>query len=188
MTKVQAILAITICLLLEANTLADSNCCHIPGSNCQTETEWIQGYYDGVHGRCQTSTAAGLSDTTPQSTPQPAPTQTADRSQHVNNCCFIGWHCESDAQWISGYYAHQAGDACATESQATYQHQPSQRSNDQSDSGSAGSVIEYSDGRVKYTYEDGSSRVFQRPVPPSLSEHRKKVCAALEEQGLTCPL
>ena len=113
-----------LCLFLTlfaAPALADSNCCHIPGSNCQTENEWIQGYYDGVNGLCQTTIVVGQSDATPQSTPAPASAQSGDTSLIGNNCCYNGWTCTSNEQWISGYYARQAGDACTTESQTTYQ-------------------------------------------------------------------
>ena len=37
------------------------NCCNVPGSNCQTEADWIQGFYDYVYYQCQPQAhASGL--------------------------------------------------------------------------------------------------------------------------------
>ena len=123
MKQLTIALIFTLCLLISAIVLADNNCCHLPGSDCQTEQDWIRGYYDIRNNSCPVEAAAGQSEPATPSTPAPAQATEppSDESQAVNNCCFISWHCESDAQWVSGYYAHQAGDSCTTESQSNYQ-------------------------------------------------------------------
>jgi len=37
----------------------------------------------------------------------------APTAAQVDNCCFTGWQCNSDQDWIKGYHAHQAGHCAA---------------------------------------------------------------------------
>ncbi|MDE2855176.1 MAG: hypothetical protein OXN88_13470 [Chloroflexota bacterium] len=65
------------------------NCCFVD-RQCQTQQEWVNGYWAFKNGQCaaaaQTSSAA---------------------SAHVDNCCFIGWQCHNDDDWSRGYHAFQ---------------------------------------------------------------------------------
>ena len=112
MTKLLAILLFLIALVGAAFlVLADDNCCHLPGRNCQSDSEWQQGYHDFRTHQCQ-APAAGQSEPKSQSVAQSEP-----ESQSLNNCCFLGWTCTSNEQWVSGYYARQNGNACTPLSQ-----------------------------------------------------------------------
>lgn len=69
--------------------------------------------------QCQAPVAVAQSDIQPTAIPTPEPQSETENS--INNCCFLSWNCASNAEWVSGYYAYQANNACTTESQQTYQ-------------------------------------------------------------------
>ena len=73
------------------------NCCFV-NRQCQTDREWVNGYWAFQRNECPVSTT-----TTEPTTSQPI-TQT--RSQ-VDNCCFTGWQCSGDDEWVRGYWAYR---------------------------------------------------------------------------------
>ncbi len=79
------------------------NCCFVD-RHCQSDQEWIDGYWAYQNGQCAAPTQTQVVT--------PAQTSTAETSQ-VDNCCFAGWQCHTDQQWIDGYWAYQSNQCDA---------------------------------------------------------------------------
>ena len=86
---------------------AIDNCCYVDRL-CQTDEEWVNGYNAYQNNQC------GAPSQQRRSTPSQTQPQTRT-SQNADNCCFIGWQCNTDEEWTSGYWAFQ-NDHCAIQS------------------------------------------------------------------------
>lgn len=75
-----------------ANT---DNCCGID-RQCQSEQQWIDGYWAYQNRQCAPPATTPTSATAPSASP-PA----------TDNCCGIDRLCQSEQQWIDGYWAYQ---------------------------------------------------------------------------------
>ena len=84
------------------------NCCFVDRL-CQSDKEWVAGYWAYQNGHC-----AAPGPAQPATSAQPA----ASTPATVDNCCFLDWHCQNDAEWVSGYWAFQRNQ-CAGPAQAT---------------------------------------------------------------------
>lgn len=98
------------------------NCCFID-RQCITDEEWVSGYWAFQNNQCAAPTQQQQS-TASQSQPQPG------ASEDIDNCCFIGWQCNTDEEWVNGYWAFQQGNQCAAPS-LQGQQQREQNSNQQ---------------------------------------------------------
>lgn len=78
------------------------NCCFVD-RQCQSNQEWIDGYWAYQNGQC-----AAPAQLQPAIVAQPASLASAD----VDNCCFINRQCASDEAWVAGYHAFQRDSAC----------------------------------------------------------------------------
>ena len=76
------------------------NCCFVD-RQCQTDQQWTDGYWAFQNKQCS-APATTVSDMSP------AP-ETATSASDVNNCCFLGWICQSDEEWERGYRNYQVG-------------------------------------------------------------------------------
>ena len=85
------------------------NCCFVDRL-CQSDREWVDGYWAYQNGQCAAPAPAQ------QSTPaQPLASMPAT----VDNCCFVDRLCQSDQEWIAGYHAFQNGN-CFASAQSTF--------------------------------------------------------------------
>ena len=75
------------------------NCCFV-NRQCQSDADWVSGYYAFQRNECPIS-----APTSQISSPQPVSSEVSQ----VDNCCFLGWQCQSDAEWRNGYWAYKAG-------------------------------------------------------------------------------
>lgn len=89
------------------------NCCFVD-RQCTTDEEWVNGYNAYQHNQCPAPSRQQPS-TTAQSQPQPG------TSEDIDNCCFIGWQCDTDEEWVSGFWAFQRNNQCAAPSQQRQQ-------------------------------------------------------------------
>ncbi len=88
-----------------AQSSAIDNCCGID-RRCQSDQEWIDGYYAYQRQECQ---APATSSQPSASAPAPA-----QQSQPAgNNCCGVDRQCYSEQDWINGYWARQNGQCGA---------------------------------------------------------------------------
>ena len=76
------------------------NCCFVD-RQCQTDQQWTDGYWAYQNKQCS-APATTVSDMSP------AP-ETATSATDMNNCCFLGWNCQSDKDWERGYRDFQVG-------------------------------------------------------------------------------
>ena len=74
------------------------NCCFVD-RQCNSEQQWVDGYWAYQNGHC----AAPMQTQSTMSTPAADDTM----SEAIDNCCFAGWHCQSEQQWVNGYWAYQ---------------------------------------------------------------------------------
>lgn len=78
------ILAIPLVALVAGAQDVGNNCCNLPGRNCQTNGEWIAGYYEYVYHQCQPpaqsspSSASGTSHQNQNRNAKGGPTQNWD--------------------------------------------------------------------------------------------------------------
>ncbi|MCY4019942.1 MAG: hypothetical protein OXG39_11095 [Chloroflexi bacterium] len=86
------------------------NCCSVD-RQCDTDEQWIRGYWAFQNNQCAAPSQQQSSSTQTQS--QPAPPAPADK---IDNCCFVDRQCTTDAEWINGYNAFQ-NNLCAAPSQ-----------------------------------------------------------------------
>ena len=87
------------------------NCCFVD-RQCQSDTDWTNGYWAYQRNECSVTTAI-----TQPTSAQPASSTPAQ----VDNCCFIDRQCNTDQEWAAGYWAYQnkqcgVGIASQTES------------------------------------------------------------------------
>ena len=107
-TKAKLLLILTalVALTIPTSTQID-NCCGID-RQCDTDEEWVSGYYAFQNNQCAAPS-------------QPIQAQAQQQAQirrsppSINNCCFSGWQCDDNEEWISGYWAFQ-NDHCASQS------------------------------------------------------------------------
>lgn len=112
-------LMILIVLLTPSNSslMQTDNCCFVD-RQCVTDEEWTKGYYAFQNGQCDATSRQ-------QATPLQSEPQT-ETSEDIDNCCFIGWQCDTNWHWTNGYWAFQ-NDQCAGPEHATQtQLRPSQ--------------------------------------------------------------
>ncbi len=76
------------------------NCCFVD-RECRTDKEWVDGYWAYQNSECAAPAEPPVSNIV-----EP-PQQTAVAESEVNNCCHIGWDCETEDEWIHGYKAYQ---------------------------------------------------------------------------------
>ena len=86
------------------------NCCFV-NRQCDSEREWVSGYWAYQRDECPVSAGAGVST-------QPASSQPAD----ADNCCFLGWQCHSQSDWQRGYWARQNNQCATSPSSASGSH------------------------------------------------------------------
>ncbi len=84
----------TFALLVFVNTAFAQvdNCCFV-NRQCNTDSEWTDGYWAYHRNECPRGASAGQASASP-----PA---------NVDNCCFVNRHCTTDAEWTDGYWAYQ---------------------------------------------------------------------------------
>ena len=78
-----------------------NNCCFV-NRRCQSENEWLDGYWAFQRNECPVSMSTPVT-----SSPQPVSVPSSD----VNNCCYTGWQCTTDEDWQVGYYSY-ASNLC----------------------------------------------------------------------------
>ena len=76
------------------------NCCFVD-RQCNSDQEWVSGYWAYQNGQC------------PASTSQRQSSPAAGGASEINNCCFLDWTCHSDDDWKRGYHAYQANSCDA---------------------------------------------------------------------------
>lgn len=90
------------------------NCCHF-GRNCRTDQEWVDGYHAYRRNECPPPAPdQPFHPVQPVQLVQPAQ-PASDAAPGVDNCCFLGWQCQTDKEWVDGYYAYQANQCAATQ-------------------------------------------------------------------------
>ena len=108
--KTRLLTIITALFILSIPTTSQiNNCCSVD-RQCNTDEEWISGWWAFQNNQC----------TAPSQQPQSTATSTqrqSDASGDVDNCCFIGWQCNTNAEWTSGYWAFQHNQCGAAPSQ-----------------------------------------------------------------------
>ena len=84
----------TFLLLVFVNTAFAQvdNCCFV-NRQCNTDSEWKDGYWAYHRNECPRGASAGQASASP-----PA---------NGDNCCFVNRHCTTDAEWTDGYWAYQ---------------------------------------------------------------------------------
>ena len=78
------------------------NCCFVD-RQCQSNQEWIDGYWAYQNGQC----AAPV-----QSQPAPSTQPASGAPADVDNCCFVNRQCATDEAWVAGYHAFQRDSTC----------------------------------------------------------------------------
>ena len=81
------------------------NCCFVD-RQCDSDSDWTDGYWAFQNGHCQAPTQTGQAGQSPQ------PSGSAPASQMpagVDNCCFVDRQCNTDSEWTDGYFAFQNG-------------------------------------------------------------------------------
>lgn len=73
------------------------NCCFVD-RHCQSEQEWIDGYWAFQNHQCVAPAQSQLVSSSPPAGAAPA---------QVDNCCFVDRQCSTDQQWTDGYWAYQ---------------------------------------------------------------------------------
>ena len=96
-----------------------NNCCFVD-RQCMTDEEWVNGYNAYQNNQCPAPSLQQQS-TSLQSQPQPG------TPEDIDNCCFIGWQCNTDEEWVNGYWAYQQNKQCAAPSQQQQQQERQQR-------------------------------------------------------------
>lgn len=80
------------------------NCCFLD-RQCGTNEEWEDGYWAFQNNECSAPTEPPVSNVAAP------PQQTTAAPSEVNNCCHIGWECQTEEEWKQGYAAYQI-DQC----------------------------------------------------------------------------
>ncbi|MYD09612.1 MAG: SH3 domain-containing protein [Chloroflexi bacterium] len=83
-----------------------NNCCFVD-RQCQSDPEWIAGYWAYQNGQC-----AAPAPAQPATPAQPAASSPAT----VNNCCYVDRQCQSNPEWEAGYWAYQNNQCRASAS------------------------------------------------------------------------
>ncbi len=110
--KLSVFIIAFICLCATAAAQVD-NCC-FAGWQCNSDKDWVDGFYAFQHGQCSAPAQ-------PQATSQSASIAPAQ----IDNCCFAGWQCTNDLEWIKGYHAYLNGQCAApAQTPATSPTQP----------------------------------------------------------------
>ena len=81
-----------------------NNCCFVD-RQCTTDKEWEAGYWAYQDKQCSAPAAPAVSNIVAQQQ------QTTVAPSEVNNCCHIGWDCQTEDEWIHGYKTYQS-DQC----------------------------------------------------------------------------
>lgn len=76
------------------------NCCFVD-RQCRTDKEWEDGYWAYQNNECSASTVPTMSNVAAP------PQQNTVAPSEVNNCCHIGWDCQTEDEWKHGYEAYQ---------------------------------------------------------------------------------
>ena len=76
------------------------NCCFVD-RQCQTDQQWRDGYWAYQNKQCGAPATA-------VSVVSPSP-ETAASASDVDNCCFLGWNCQTDHEWERGFWNYQVG-------------------------------------------------------------------------------
>ncbi len=157
------------------------NCCFVD-RQCMTDEQWVNGYNAFQNNQCA-APSQQQRGTSSQSQSQPG------TSEDIDNCCFIGWQCNADAEWTSGYFAYQEDQCDSSQSdwQAQWRHlqrQQQQNSNRQQSSSEGRLPVKRTyDPYTRVTtfeYEDGSILIARPPT-------EEEFCEALENLGLPLP-
>jgi hypothetical protein len=107
-TNCKLLLLLTALLMLSLPTSAEiNNCCFID-RQCNTNHEWVSGYYAFHNNQCAAPQ--------PQHAASPQASPLRGASNSINNCCFAGWQCNTNDEWVSGYYAFQANQCDSSQS------------------------------------------------------------------------
>ena len=76
------------------------NCCFVD-RQCATDREWTDGYWAFQNNQCGSPVQT---QTQTQTSTQPV---SVDPGQG-DNCCFLGWQCNTEDDWLTGFYAFQS--------------------------------------------------------------------------------
>ena len=77
------------------------NCCFVD-RQCHTEQDWSDGYWAFQNKQCAAPVQSG------QPAQQPASSAPASQSPAgVDNCCYLGWQCNTEEEWNRGFHAYQ---------------------------------------------------------------------------------
>ena len=81
------------------------NCCFVD-RQCNTDSEWTDGYWAFQNGQCAAPILSPpRTSTQPLTLPSPQPA--TQPSAQVDNCCFVDRQCYSHQEWTEGYWAYQ---------------------------------------------------------------------------------
>jgi len=89
--------AMLLCALAAGSASDIDNCCFVD-RQCQSDQEWVDGYWAFQHNQC------------------PAPAQsgtTGGAPAQIDNCCFVDRQCQTDQDWTDGYWAFQNAQCAA---------------------------------------------------------------------------
>ncbi|MCY3834614.1 MAG: hypothetical protein OXG85_16505 [Chloroflexi bacterium] len=78
------------------------NCCFVD-RQCQSDEEWVSGYWAYQNNQCPAQTQT-----------QPSAQPAARSASQVDNCCFVDRQCHNDAEWTNGWWAYQNGQCPAS--------------------------------------------------------------------------
>ena len=81
------------------------NCCFI-NRHCQTDQEWVDGYWAYQGNECPAHSQVNQQSPTAIDNQQSA--------SDIDNCCFIDRHCQTDQDWTDGYWAYQRNECAAS--------------------------------------------------------------------------
>ena len=89
------------------------NCCQVD-RNCQTEQDWTDGYWAFRNNECvapvtNQAPASSVSNSSAAQQPSASPAaQPATAPANADNCCQLGWDCQSEDDWVRGFHAFRA--------------------------------------------------------------------------------
>ena len=163
-TEARLLFILLTLTILSLPTSSQTDNCFGVDRQCDTDEQWIRGWWAFRNNQCAAPSQQR------QSTAAQTQRQSG-ASQDIDNCCFIGWQCNTNAEWTSGYFAFQHDQCASSPSQwqeqwAQLQRRQQRELNTPKPNGWGGwcppdcvssptSVEEYEPGKFKYTYESG---------------------------------
>jgi hypothetical protein len=155
------LLTLTVPAIAQNAQSVVDNCCYID-RQCATNYDWVSGYNAYQNNQCGAPTqqrqAASAS-----SQAQPA------ASEEINNCCFIGWQCNTNTEWVGGYFAFQANQCDSSQAgwQAQWRTREEQTRNRDQASASRSQPLQQE--QAERRKRDASQSSSSRWIPPESS-------------------